>query len=254
MAGPDLRWRLLSELARSDLRVRELVTLTGQPQSLVSYHLRQLRASGLVSVRRSSYDGRDTYYHLDLARCAESLAAAGAALHPGLTAAASASTLTPSTPRDLLFMCTGNSARSQMAEALARRHSRGHIRAVSAGSSPKPVHHNTARVMAEYGVVRAKWQSKHFSQFAGRQFHYVITLCDRVREVCPQFPGNPRYIHWSIADPAASGDNDEATLAAFQATAADIDVRIGYLLTAVATMPDRPPASAALPGPFRRHA
>jgi ArsR family transcriptional regulator, arsenate/arsenite/antimonite-responsive transcriptional repressor / arsenate reductase (thioredoxin) len=237
MAGHDLRWRLLSELARSDLRVRELVTLTGQPQSLVSYHLRQLRATGLVSARRSSFDGRDAYYHLDLGRCAEALAAAGAALHPGLnlaSATASAPALASNAPHDLLFMCTGNSARSQMAEALVRRHSRGRVRAVSAGSNPKPVHPNTARALADYGVVRGRWQSKHLSQFTGRRFNYVITLCDRVREVCPPFPGNPGYIHWSIADPAASGDSDEANLPAFQATAADINLRIGYLLTAIA--------------------
>ena len=79
MAADPLRWRLLRELARSDRRVRELVLLAGQPQSLVSYHLGQLRASGLVGARRSSFDGRDTYYHLDLERCAESLTAAGAA-------------------------------------------------------------------------------------------------------------------------------------------------------------------------------
>src|SRR5499427_7505219 len=84
MAADPLRWQLLRELAYSDRRVRELVALAGQPQNLVSYHLGQLRASGLVGARRSSFDGRDTYYHLDLARCAELLTAAGAALHPGL--------------------------------------------------------------------------------------------------------------------------------------------------------------------------
>lgn len=250
MAGHDLRWRLLSELARTDLRVRELVALTGQPQSLISYHLRQLRASGLVTVRRSSFDGRDAYYHLDLARCAESLAEAGTALHPGLmlTAAAAASAPAHGTPRDLLFMCTGNSARSQIAEALVRRNSRGHIRAVSAGSHPKPVHPNTARVLAEYGVVRDRWQSKHLSQFASKRFNYVITLCDRVREVCPPFPGNPSYIHWSIADPAASGADDEATLRAFEATAAEINTRVGYLLTAIATTAGGARTSVALAG------
>lgn len=241
MAGHDLRWRLLSELAGSDLRVRELVALTGQPQNLVSYHLRQLRSSGLVTARRSSFDGRDTYYHLDLARCAESLAAAGAALHPGLdlaAATASATALANGTARELLFMCTGNSARSQMAEALVRRHSRGCVRAVSAGSNPKPVHPNTARALADYGVVRRRWQSRHFSQFTSKRFHYVITLCDRVREVCPPFPGDPTYIHWSIADPA-SGGGEDATLPAFQAIAADINARVGYLLTAISTTDSR---------------
>src|ERR687890_1865509 len=84
LAGHPLRWRLLSELARSDRRVGELCELAGRQQSLVSYHLRQLRDGGLVSLRRSAADGRDTYYVLDLGRCGELLAGAGVALHPGL--------------------------------------------------------------------------------------------------------------------------------------------------------------------------
>src|SRR5215470_18920131 len=132
MAADPLRWRLLRELSRSDRRVRELVLLAGQPQSLVSYHLGQLRASGLVGARRSSFDGRDTYYHLDLARCAQSLAADGAALHPGLRldpaplappAGSGAARYT------VLFLCTGNSARSQAAEAFTQARSGGQVEA-----------------------------------------------------------------------------------------------------------------------------
>src|ERR1700728_4552790 len=81
LAGHPLRWRLLSELACSDRQVRELTVLTGEQQSLVSYHLGQLRAGGLVSTRRSSADRRDAYYAIDLARCGDLLAPAGAALH-----------------------------------------------------------------------------------------------------------------------------------------------------------------------------
>src|SRR3954468_48517 len=88
LAGHPLRWRLLGELARSDRRVGELCALAGQRQSLVSYHLRQLRDGGLVSARRSLADGRDTYYVLDIARCGELLAASGVALHPALGAPA----------------------------------------------------------------------------------------------------------------------------------------------------------------------
>src|ERR671926_753833 len=87
LAGHPLRWRLLSELARSDRRVGELCELAGRRQSLVSYHLRRLRDGGLVSARRSAADGRDSYYVLDLARCGELLASAGVALHPGLAPA-----------------------------------------------------------------------------------------------------------------------------------------------------------------------
>ena len=84
LAAHPLRWRLLTELADSDYRVRELVTLVGEPQNLVSYHLRLLRDGGLVTAARSSFDGRDSYYHLDLDRCADALADTGAALHPAL--------------------------------------------------------------------------------------------------------------------------------------------------------------------------
>src|SRR4051812_16956461 len=78
------RWRLLRELSRSDRRVGELTELLGEPQSLVSYHLRELRAAGWVSPRRSSFDGRDSYYRVDLARCGEVLRAAASSLDPGL--------------------------------------------------------------------------------------------------------------------------------------------------------------------------
>src|SRR5271165_1125189 len=84
LANP-VRWRLMRELALGDLRVRELVAAAGQPQNLVSYHLRQLRAGGLVTARRSSLDARDAYYSLDLDGCAGALADAVCALHPGLT-------------------------------------------------------------------------------------------------------------------------------------------------------------------------
>jgi DNA-binding transcriptional ArsR family regulator len=75
LAGHPVRWRLMGELARSDRRVRELARLLDQPQNLVSYHLGRLRTAGLVGARRSTFDARDAYYHLDLANCADSLLA-----------------------------------------------------------------------------------------------------------------------------------------------------------------------------------
>src|SRR5690242_14402040 len=143
LAGHPLRWQLLSELARSDRRVGELCALAGERQSLVSYHLRRLRDGGLVFARRSLADGRDTYYALDVSRCGELLAEAGAAMHPALGAGGSR----PLATAQVLFLCTGNSARSQMAEALAETLSDGRVRAESAGSRPKPLHPHAVRVM-----------------------------------------------------------------------------------------------------------
>ena len=235
LAGHPLRWRLLSELARSDRRVGELCELAGQRQSLVSYHLRRLRDGGVVSARRSLADGRDTYYVLELARCGELLVSAGASLHPGLASAVGSH---PGRGRGLararvLFLCTGNSARSQMAEALAEQRSSGAVRAASAGSHPKPLHPNAVRVMRERGIDLAGRRSKHLGELAGRRFDYVISLCDRVREICPEFPGTPRLSHWSVRDPAREPGTDDQTLPAFERTAAEIETRIGFLLAAI---------------------
>jgi protein-tyrosine-phosphatase/DNA-binding transcriptional ArsR family regulator len=238
LAGHPVRWRLLRELARSDRQVRELTSLTGRPQSLVSYHLSRLRAARLVSARRSSADGRDAYYIVDLARCGELLAAAGGALHPAL-GPGEPQAAAPGAPARVLFLCTGNGARSQLAEALTQRRSGGIVQAFSAGSHPRSLHPNTVRVMAEHGIDVRGRPAKHLSVFTAERFGYVITLCDRVREVCPEFPGHPRHIHWSIPDPAAAGDTDEASYPAFQATAAELEARIGFLLATIAATPAR---------------
>jgi ArsR family transcriptional regulator, arsenate/arsenite/antimonite-responsive transcriptional repressor / arsenate reductase (thioredoxin) len=234
LAGHPLRWQLLSELAHSDRRVGELCERVGERQSLVSYHLRQLREGGLVSARRSAADGRDSYYLLELARCRELLASAGVALHPGLAPAPA-----ERTPRaaDVLFLCTGNSARSQMAEALCERLSAGAVRAASAGSHPKPLHPLAVRVMHERGLDISAGRPKHLGAFAARRFDYVITLCDRVREICPEFPGGPDAIHWSVQDPARAGALD-----AFERCADELQTRIGFLLEAIkATTPEVTP-------------
>ena len=229
LAGHPLRWRLLSELSRSDRQVRELKVLTGERQSLVSYHLGQLRAGGLVSMRRSSADRRDAYYCIDLARCAELLAGTGAALHPGLRLVLPPAGTIQVHAR-VLFLCTGNSARSQMAEALVQHLAGEAITAASAGSHPKSLHPNAVRAMLEYGIDITGRQAKHVSTFDGQRFDYVISLCDRVREVCPEFPGYPEMVHWSIPDPAGEGGSDRETYPAFRAVAADLHTRIGYLL------------------------
>jgi protein-tyrosine-phosphatase len=221
--------------------VHELTRLLGAPQSLVSYHLAKLRAAELVSARRSSADGRDSYYSVDLTRIGSLLGATGADLHPGLR-------LAP-TPRDderrgptprVLFLCTGNSARSQIAEALTRDRSGGSVDACSAGSQPKALHPNAVRVMLEeHGIDISGQRVEHLDDYAAQRFDRVISLCDRVREVCPEFPGEPETIHWSIPDPAAGDIDDEASYPAFERIAADLDSRVDYLLAALAA-PTKP--------------
>jgi protein-tyrosine-phosphatase/DNA-binding transcriptional ArsR family regulator len=232
VADPQ-RWRLLSELARSDRRVGELTELLGKPQNLVSYHLAELRNAGLVSARRSSADRRDTYYGVDLIRCRDLLGEAGAALHPGLR-------LSPAPPEAVaarrgpkplvLFLCTGNSARSQMAEALLEHRSGHAVSGRSAGSHPKRLHPNAVRVIAEHGIDISGRPTKHLSRFARTRFDRVITLCDKVREICPEFPGRPPAAHWSMPDPAAEGDTDEESYPAFQRTADELEVRVELLI------------------------
>ncbi len=246
LAGDPLRWRLLTELARSDRHVQELTGLLDRPQNLVSYHLGKLRSAGLVLARRSSADARGAYYTVDLGRFGELLAQTGRAVHPGLQLAP-LPPLVPAAPAGrtaarLLFLCTGNSARSQIAEALAVARSGGRVEAHSAGSCPKPLHPNTVRVMRERGIDVGLRPAKHLSIFAAHRFDHVITLCDKVREVCPEFPGHPGCIHWSIPDPAASGDDDGATLPAFRDTAAEVERRMAYLLAGLGALPGQGPS------------
>src|SRR5512133_756501 len=212
MAAHPVRWQLLATLAHSDYRVRELSDRVGQPQSLVSYHLRLLRDAGLVKATRSSADGRDSYHHLDLDRCGRALADSGAALHPALRRGLAR----PAPRARVLFVCTGNSSRSPIAEALLRHRADG-VTVTSAGSRPRPdLHPNTIRVLNEsYGIDVSGQRPRHLDALAVRRFDHVITLCDRAREVCPEFPEQPRRAHWSVADPATPEDTAEATYPAF---------------------------------------
>jgi protein-tyrosine-phosphatase len=238
LADP-LRWQLVGELARSDRRVGELVQLLDRPQNLVSYHLGELRRAGLVHARRSSADGRDVYYRADLGRCRHLLRAAAAELHAGLTVVPPPpeTTTRPRRRPRLLFLCTGNSARSQIAEALVEHRCGGAVEARSAGSHPKVLHPNAVRVMAERGIDISGRPTKPLTRFARHRFDRVITLCDKVREICPEFPGAPIAAHWSIADPAASGSDDDATYPAFVAVADEIEDRVALLLADLGILP-----------------
>jgi protein-tyrosine-phosphatase/DNA-binding transcriptional ArsR family regulator len=232
LAGHPVRWRLLRELAESDLRVWELTALVGERQSLVSYHLGLLRQAGMVAARHSSADRRDSYYSVDLTRCGELLGAAGAALHPGLRLGSDPALKTV-TGR-VLFLCTGNGARSQIAEAFTQELTQHRVEAFSAGSHPTRLQPNAVRVMRSYGIDIAGWRPKHFQEFVDQRFDCVVTVCDRIREDCPEYPRATRRIHWSIADPVKSGANDDETYPAFETAAAQLAARIPFLVQLLA--------------------
>ena len=233
----DVRWKLLESLARSDRRVQELVEAVGEPANLVSYHLRRLRSESLVSERRSSADRRDVYYSLDLSRLRGLYFATGETLHPGLAEGPRAVPelkMSGSRRIRVLFLCTHNSARSQMAEAILRSLGEGLVEVHSAGTEVTRVHPLAIRTMAERGLDISNHRSKHMDELIGEDFDYVVTVCDNARESCPIFPGAPERIHWSIADPAAVEGTEEVRAAVFKRAADELTTRIRYLLALLA--------------------
>lgn len=116
----------------------------------------------------------------------------------------------------VLFLCTGNSARSQMAEGLLREMGGEVFDVVSAGVSPSSVRPEAIAAMSEIGIDIFQHRSKSVDEFTDQEFDYVITVCDNAREQCPIFPGQAQQIHWSFDDPAAAGGNELARLAIFR--------------------------------------
>lgn len=229
----DLRWQMVQLLAVGDYRVNELVTLLDQPLNLVSYHLKQLRMGELVVMRRSEADRRDNYYSLDLDYLHRLYQQAGETLHP--TVACNhipAPTLTQ--PPSVLFVCTHNSARSQMAEALMRHQSNGQIAVMSAGSSPTSIHPDAIRTMDRLDIDIRHQQSKGFQDVADHSFDFVITVCDQAREVCPTFTGDGQHIHWGIPDPATI-ENERERQTAFARAADRLAARTNHFLQELQT-------------------
>jgi arsenate reductase len=116
----------------------------------------------------------------------------------------------------VLILCTGNSARSQMAEGLLRHHGGGSSEVFSAGTKPTQVRAEAIAVMGEVGIDISGHRSKSVDEFGGQTFDYVITVCDNAKESCPVFPATTKRIHWSLEDPAAVKGTEEERLAAFR--------------------------------------
>ena len=129
-------------------------------------------------------------------------------------------------PIRVLFVCTGNSARSQIAEALLCDFGGADFRVFSAGTDPKGIHPYAVRVLAEIDVDWSGARSKSVTEFLGQPFDYVITVCDRARQTCPVFPGNHNTLHWGLDDPAEVEGTDERKLEAFRRTRTEVATRL----------------------------
>jgi len=133
----------------------------------------------------------------------------------------------------VLFLCTGNSARSQMAEAILRHLSRGAVDVRSAGSAPRPEIHPFAReaVKKVFGLDMAGQRPKSMNEFLPERFDYVITVCDRAAEACPNFPGAPEVIRWSLPDPSEATGSEDEKRRTFENSAKDLTQRIRLWLS-----------------------
>ncbi len=132
----------------------------------------------------------------------------------------------------VLFICTANSARSQMAEGFLNHLGQEHWRAESAGLFSSFVHPLAIRVMEETGIDISKQRSKSLDQFFGQEFDYLITLCDHAAQSCPVFPGHGKRLHWSLEDPAGAMGTMEERLNVFRRIRDEIRVRIEEFLKA----------------------
>lgn len=126
----------------------------------------------------------------------------------------------------VLILCTGNSARSQMAEGLLRHDGGAACEVASAGTKPSHVRPEAIAAMREIGIDISSYRSKSVDEFAGQAFDYLITVCDNARESCPVFPATTQRIHWSLNDPAAVQGSDEERLAAFRSVRDELRTKL----------------------------
>ncbi|MBK7142311.1 MAG: arsenate reductase ArsC [bacterium] len=126
----------------------------------------------------------------------------------------------------ILVLCTGNSCRSQMAEALFRHFGAGKVEAFSAGLKPKAVHPKAIQVMQELGIDISHQKSNHLSEFLSEQFDYVITVCDNAASNCPVFPGEAERLHWPFDDPDKATGSEDEILSEFRRVRDEIATRI----------------------------
>jgi ArsR family transcriptional regulator len=235
LIADETRWRILRSLRASDRQVGELVTQTGLPQNLVSYHLGVLRQAGLVRQHRSDADGRATYYGVSLGELGAIYRQIGADL-----AIPARLALTELPAATVVFLCRANSARSQMAEGWLRTLTGGRITVRSGGTQPAQLHPLAIQVMAEAGVDIGHQQAKSIATLAALRPDLVVSVCDIAREQCALWPAVGDHLHWSIPDPVAQAQLGDA-LAAFRAARDELRERVDGLIAILA----RPAQAAA---------
>jgi arsenate reductase len=133
-------------------------------------------------------------------------------------------------PLKVLFVCTGNSARSQMAEGFARHFGQGRVEAYSAGMAPSTLHPHAVRVMQEKGLDISGQQSKAFDWDLARQMDVVVTVCSHANESCPVLPPEVMRMHWPLQDPAAAQGSEETILVTFRSARDQVEVVVRRLL------------------------
>jgi len=134
-------------------------------------------------------------------------------------------------PIRVLFVCTGNSARSIMAEALLRQHGSDGFEVHSAGTEPRGINPLTLRLLADAGIDASFARSKSVDEYLGQTFDYVVTVCDQARQSCPVFPGVHESLHWGYEDPADAEGTDEERLAVFRKVFIQIGERVRQFAT-----------------------
>ncbi len=145
--------------------------------------------------------------------------------------------MSETTPIRVLFVCTGNSARSVMAEALLRHHGKDRFEVHSAGTEPKGINPLTLRILAEAGIDASFARSKSVTEFLGQSFDYVVTVCDQARQSCPVFPGVHESLHWGYEDPAAAEGTDEERMAVFRKVFIQMAERVKQFAIVTARQP-----------------
>ena len=150
-------------------------------------------------------------------------------------------------PIRVIFVCTGNSARSQMAEAILRREGGDAFDVVSAGVDPRGVHPLTVRVLGDVGVDISGARSKSVMDFVGQPFDYVVTVCDRARESCPYFPGGQETLHWGFDDPAEATGSEAQRRAVFERVLGEVSHRVRTFIPLALTATAKASAGAGRP-------